>query len=174
MTALTDHLIARNADYAKTHEPRPPLPSLNTIVVSCTDARIDPAHILGVQPGEVVVLRNAGGRVTDAIERDIGLLIAMASKAMGRPADPEIVLVHHTQCGLEMLCNPEVVRGLSHATKIPPGTLEDLAISDHEASLREDVRRLAASPHIPSGPTVSALRYDQTSGQIELLFSEAL
>lgn len=174
MTALTDELLTRNADYAKTHRPRAPLPTLNTIVVSCVDARIDPAHILGLAPGEAVVLRNAGARVTEEIERDIALLVAMASKAMGRPADPEIVLIHHTQCGVEMLCKHEVVEQLSHATKIPPAALEARAIHDHAASLRDDVDRLAASAHVPPGARVSAMRYDQESGHLELLFTEAL
>lgn len=174
MTALTDELLSRNADYAKTHHPRAPLPTLNTIVVSCVDARIDPAHILGLAPGEAVVLRNAGARVTEEIERDIALLVAMASRAMGRPADPEIVLIHHTQCGVEMLCKREVVQRLSEATKLSTGALEARAIHDHAASLREDVDRLAASPHVPPGSRVSAMRYDQESGHIELLFTEAL
>ncbi|MGH1345815.1 MAG: carbonic anhydrase [Nannocystales bacterium] len=174
MSDITDQLIARNANYARTHEPRAPLPTLNTIVVSCVDARVDPAHLLGLTSGEAVVLRNAGGRVTEAVEQDIGLLCAMASKAMGRPADPEIVLIHHTQCGVELLCKEEVVEGLSRATSIAPEVLKDRAISDHEASLRRDVERLSASEHVPSGPKVSAMRYDQTSGHIELLFSEVL
>lgn len=174
MTALTDQLIARNAEYAKTHQARPPLPTLNTIVISCVDARVDPAHLLGLRPGEAVVLRNAGGRVTEEVEQDIALLIAMASKMLGRPANPEIVLIHHTQCGVEMLSNPEVSAGLSHATQIPAATLQARAIDDHDASLRADVQRLSASRHVPSGPVVSAVRYDQTTGRTEVLFSEAL
>ncbi len=174
MTALTDQLIARNAEYAQTHQARPPLPTLNTIVVSCVDARVDPAHLLGLAPGEAVVLRNAGGRVTAEVEQDIGLLIAMASKALGRPATPEIVLIHHTQCGVEMLANPEVSAALGDATQIPAATLQARAIDGHEASLRADMQRLSASPHVPSGPVVSAVRYDQTTGRAELLFSEAL
>mgnify|MGYP000742728118 CR=1 FL=1 len=174
MTAITNQLLSRNAAYAKTHQPRPPLPTLNTIVLSCVDARIDPAHILGLAPGEAVVLRNAGARVTDAVEQDIGLLIAMASAALGRPAAPEIVLIHHTQCGVEMLCSHDTVGKLSRATQIPSTVLEARAIADHEQSLRTDLARLAASPHVPAGITVSAMRYDQTYGRLDLLFTEAL
>ena len=76
MKNVPDQLLQRNEAYAQHHEPLAPLPTLNTIVISCVDARIDPAHILGLAPGEAVVLRNAGGRVTDAVLQDIALLIA--------------------------------------------------------------------------------------------------
>lgn len=174
MSAVLDSLIARNSTYALGHTARPPLPTLNTIIVSCTDSRVDPAHILGIEPGEAVVLRNSGGRVTEAIEQDIGLLIAMASKAMGMPAKPNIVLIHHTQCGAEMLADPAVVDALSGASGIASEALMGLAIANHHTSLEEDVGRLAASRLVPTGVTVSALLYDQMSGRAEFLFSRTL
>lgn len=171
---IAQTLLARNAAYAEAHEPRPPLPTLNTIVVTCTDARVDPAHILGLGAGEAVVLRNIGGRITEAVEQDIGILIAMASKAMGEPARPKIVLVHHTQCGAEMLCDDTVAKGLSASSGIAERVLTKLAIADHAKSLRADVDRLASSALVPAGVEVFALRYDQTSGHAEELFSETL
>lgn len=174
MSEAIDTLLDRNAAYAATHEARAPLPTLNTIVVSCTDARIDPAHILGVAPGEAVVLRNAGGRVTHAIEQDIALLVAMASRALGAPARPNVLLVHHTQCGVEMLAKPDAAQAFSQASGIDRRTLEALAIHDHEASLRADLARLAASPLVPAGVRVTGLRYDQTTGLVDVVFSEVL
>lgn len=174
MTNIPQQLLQRNEAYARGHQPRPPLPLLNTIVLSCVDARIDPAHVLGLAPGEAVVLRNAGGRVTEAVEQDIALLIAMASRAMKRPAKPEIVLIHHTDCGVERLCDDSVAEGIGGATGIPLDTLRQLAIHDHNTSLRQDFDRLAASPHIPAGPRVTALRYEQTSGRAAVAFQEEL
>lgn len=103
------------------------------------------------------------------MERDIGLLIALAPRAMGEPACPEIVLVHHTQCGVEMLRQPEVVAGLSRGSGIPSDVLEGLAIHDHSDSLRADIERLKRSPRVAAGARVSGLRYDQTSGKAEVV-----
>ena len=174
MPNVTDTLLARNETYAAQHQARPPLPTLNTIVVSCVDARVDPAHILGLASGEAVVLRNAGGRVTEAVEQDIGLLIAMASAALGKPARPDIVLIHHTDCGMERLAEPEVIEGLSSASGIAGSVLERLAIQDHTHSLRADVERLASSPLVPKGAQVTGLRYDQSSGRAEVLLTKTL
>lgn len=174
MSRITDMLLARNETYAAAHEPRPPLPSLNTIVVSCTDARVDPAHVLGLAPGEAVVLRNAGGRVSEAIEREVGLLIAMASTALGRPAQPDIVLIHHTDCGVERLADPKAVARLSRASGISDGTLEGLVIQDPVESLNEDVERLQKSPYIMRGAQVSAIVYDQHSGRASLVTTSTL
>lgn len=174
MKNVPDQLLQRNEAYAQHHEPLAPLPTLNTIVISCVDARIDPAHILGLAPGEAVVLRNAGGRVTDAVLQDIALLIAMASRAMPRPAQPEIVLIHHTDCGVERLRDAAVVQGLSNAAGIEAAHLHAIAIHDHAASLREDFERLETCALVPAGSRVTALRHDQRSGRAEIVFQEDL
>ena len=174
MKNVPEQLLQRNEAYTQHHEARAPLPTLNTIVISCVDARIDPAHILGLAPGEAVVLRNAGGRITDAVIQDIALLVAMASRAMQRPARPEIVLIHHTDCGVERLRDAAVVQSLSGASGIEAEHLHAIAIHDHAASLREDFERLDSSPMVPAGSRVTALRHDQSSGRAEVVFQKDL
>jgi len=166
-----DTLIERNAQYAVHHEPRPMFPSMGTLIVSCLDARIDPAHILGLQPGEALVIRNAGGRVTEAVEQELGMLLAMVTKATGKPARPKVVLVHHTDCGMERMANPGACSAVSAASGVPAETIERLAIHDHDASLADDLARLKASPYLPIGLPVSGLRYDQQTGQATVAFT---
>ena len=74
----------------------------------------------------------------------------------------------------ERLASPEVADGLSRASGIPKGNLAQLAITDHEASLRADLDRLAASPYVPPGSRVSGLRYDQMTGRAQVVFTETL
>ena len=164
-------LIDRNRAFAEgAHVHRPMLPTLNTLVVSCLDARTDPAHFLGLEPGEALVVRNAGGRMTAETEEQLAMLIVLAG-AMGAPL-PEVVLVHHTECGMQKLADPQLRGKISHAASIPTETLEGLAIHDHRDSLATDLARLNASARIPAGIRVTGLLFDAHTGQVETVFEE--
>jgi carbonic anhydrase len=164
-------LISRNASYAaRAHAPRPPRPTGNTIVVSCLDARTDPAHFLGIEPGEALVVRNAGGRVTDAVERELGMILALVAKSTGQAQKPQLVLVHHTSCGMERLTDAKLAAAVSDASGVEVDAIARLAIGDHHQSLKTDLQRLQTSRHVPRGLSVSGLRYDEASGRATVVF----
>lgn len=166
-TAHLDTLLARNATYAREeHRARPIAPDTTTIVVSCSDSRTDPSNYLGVADGEAVVIRNAGGRVTADVEREIGLLVAMMRTLDA--GDPQIVLVHHTDCGAQRLADAGVREVLASASGLDADELAGRAITDHAESLRADIERLRTSTVVPDGLVVTGLVYDTESGIAEV------
>ena len=111
LTELTDRNRAFAAEYGG---PLNIVPKFSTIVLSCVDARVDPAHFLGLEPGEALVMRNAGARVTKDVELDIGILWTLGGKLMGDKFNGmELAIVQHADCGLERLANPELQAALS-------------------------------------------------------------
>ena len=162
-------LYERNQGFARTFDQGdlPILPRHPTIVLTCLDARVDPAHFLGLELGDTLVLRNAGGRVTEDVEQSVALLSGLGRLVGGdRAPGLALAIVHHTDCGLERIAAPGPRRALAQSTGLEPQVLERLAISDHEASLRADIERLRASDLVPSGLEVSAHLYDVTSGRM--------
>ena len=165
-------LLERNRNTQRHHVLLPLLPKRPVVVLRCLDARTDPAHFLGLEPGEALVLRNVGGRVTPEVELQIAFVAAIARKNAG-PA-PTVLLVHHTDCGAESLVRPAVREAMAGAMGTAPEALATFAIDDHDASLRTDLERLRASSHALPGVTVVGLRLDHASGALDLRFSEVL
>ena len=104
-------LLDRNEQFARTYTPVPlGLPTAQVVVVSCLDHRVDPAIVLGLQLGDAPVIRNAGGRVTEAVIDDIAYLAFLAEQLFSGqgPADTlfEVAVIHHTQCGMGFLGDP--------------------------------------------------------------------
>ena len=165
-------LLERNERSLANHQPRPMNVALNTMVVSCLDPRSDPAHVLGLEPGDALVLRNAGGRVTPDVEVHIAMLATMA-KSMGMPLF-ELVIVHHSDCGMERLADDVVRSKVTAAAGLASGALDVFPIHDHdhERSLREDFDCLSKSSIVPSGLLVTAMVLDHESGSVEVAFSE--
>ena len=163
-----DTLYERNQGFARSFDQGdlPIMPRYSTIILTCLDCRVDPAHFFGLELGDALVLRNAGGRVTDDVEQSVAILSGMTRLVAGdRAPELSLAIVHHTDCGLERIAAPGPRQALSKNTGLKPDVLEALAISDHEASLRDDIERLRASDLVPSGVKVSAHFYDVTSGQ---------
>lgn len=165
MTSTTT-LLERNRQFASDFSAADlkPLPKLRTVVLTCGDARVDPAHILGLKLGDAVVVRNNGGRVTPAVLEEIAALAFIVAKMDGdKPAPFELVIVQHTQCGAERFADPD----FQHALKEHLGVdVSSVAIADHEESLREDVDRLRNAPAVPGYIIVSGYIYDVQSGQV--------
>jgi len=164
-----DTLYDRNKEFSRTFDrgDLPILPRRLTIVLTCVDSRVDPAHFLGLELGDTLVLRNSGGRVTDDVERDIALLSGMTRLVAGDGAPRfSLAIVHHTDCGLERIAAPGPRQALSQSTGLEPKVLEKLAISDHKTSFMDDIERLRASDLIPPGLEVSAHLYDVKSGRM--------
>lgn len=108
--SATDTLVARNAALSTALSGRPLTltPDLRAVVLACADHRVDPAQVLGLELGEAVVLRNPGGRVTPAFISELAVLATVA-QLEGLETGFELIIVHHTDCGLTRLDGPEQV-----------------------------------------------------------------
>ncbi|OBI88251.1 carbonic anhydrase [Mycobacterium sp. 1245805.9] len=159
-------LIDRNARRAKTLSTasRSLTPALRTIVLTCADHRVDPAHVLGLQPGDAIVLRNPGGRVTPDVLRSL-LVLSTVAAVEGIDAVFEILVMHHTDCGLARLDAPE------HAALVAAylGTHEDdvakLTVADPWRAVNYDVHLLREFARAPE-TTITGLVYDLESGTV--------
>ena len=150
------------------------LPRLSTAVLTCLDARSDPAHFLGLELGDAVVLRNTGGRVTADVERDLAILWFLASRLAGsRGPELELAIVQHTDCAMERFSDPHVQRGASQAIGVEESDIEMMAIADHETSLHGDIERLRRSDLVPGGLIVSGHLYDLNNGQLRQIVDSA-
>jgi len=170
MTITTDELVRRNAAFAAGGAfAGLPFPTPHTLqVLVCVDSRVDPAHVLGLDLGEAVVMRNIGGRVTPAVLRSWGLL---AKLGQSNPDDapktgpPHLTILHHTDCGIKQLAAfPEQ---LAEFFEIPVADLDIKEIDDPRAAVRIDVE--IARRTLPSGRVISGLVYDTETGLIEVV-----
>ncbi len=139
-------LLERNRPYAETFTggELPIQPRYRQLVMSCVDSRADPAHYLGLQPGDALVMRTLGGRVTDGAEQDIAVLANLMT-AMGGPDGPrlEVLIVHHTDCGLERLSDEE------RRSKISQGSGIDDAVFDFIEGFYNPLRRHSSIEDLP-------------------------
>jgi carbonic anhydrase len=164
-------LLDRNEQFARAYTPVPlGLPTAQVLVVSCLDHRVDPAIVLGLQLGEAPVIRNAGGRITEAVIDDIAYLAFLAEQLFGRqgPADTlfEVAIVHHTQCGTGFLADPDFRRRAAAATGVPEAALDASAVADPHVTVKADVERLLASPLLSPKVSVSGHVYDIATGRV--------
>lgn len=132
-------------------------PARKVAVIVCMDARLDPARSLGLEEGDAHVIRNAGGRASDALRS-----VIISQRLLGTR---EIVVVHHSDCGM-LTFNDEELRGI---IKKETGHLADqfsfLPFNDLEESVREDVRFLQNSPYVLDVP-ITGYIYDVKTGSI--------
>jgi carbonic anhydrase len=164
-------LLERNERFARTYTPVPlGPPTAQLLVVTCLDHRVDPAITLGLQLGEVVVIRNTGGRVTHAVIDDIAYLAFLAGQLFGEQffADSlfEVAVVHHTQCGTGFLADPSFRRQAAEATGRPEAALEASAVTDPHTTVTADVELLLTSPLLSPAVSVSGHVYDIATGLV--------
>jgi len=168
-------LIDRNHDFAEQQftSDLPLMPTLRTMVISCVDPRVDPAHLLGLEPGEALVLRNIGGRITPSTLQAIGMLGAIAQVEGINPTGPfNLIVLHHTDCGITRLENkPEMLAGYFG---IDPAAVTSKAISDPHKAVAVDVATLKTLAVLPKGWLISGLVYDVATGTVEVVVPEAL
>jgi len=134
-------------------------PSRGVLVLTCIDARIDPAKVLGLEIGEAHVLRNAGGRASDDAIRSA----TISSWLLGTR---EYVVIHHTDCGMTMFTDDVLHEKIRDATGIDVSDDEYLAFSDVDQSVRDDVARLRDVKTLPEGVTVAGFVYDVRTGEL--------
>jgi carbonic anhydrase len=156
-----EDLLAANARYAEVeHEVADSGVARRALaIVTCIDSRIDPLAVFGLEPGDAKILRNAGARVTDDVERSLALAVA----ALGVT---RIAVVQHTGCMLTEADDGELIAAVKASTGHEPEGFEPLAITDQAAVLDRDVARLLASPLLPAGLVVTGLVYDLHSGRL--------
>src|SRR6188508_2155062 len=140
--SVTDEYLANNEAYAAQFSgPLPLPPSKQVAVVACMDARLDVYRILGLGDGEAHVIRNAGGVVTDDEIRSL----AISQRLLGTQ---EIVLIHHTDCGMLTFTDDEFKRGIQDEIGIKPEWAPE-SFTDLDEDVRQSLARVHASPFIP-------------------------
>ena len=170
MTRMTP-LLERNEQFARTYTPVPlGLPAAQVIVVTCLDHRVDPAIVLGLKLGDAPVIRNAGGRVTQAVIDDLAYLAFLAGQLFGgQLADDglfEVAVIHHTQCGTGFLADPGFRRQAAEATGLSEAVLEASAVADPHTTVKADVERLLTSPLLSPKVSVSGHVYEIETGRV--------
>src|SRR5215467_6275236 len=150
---VTDEYLANNARYAESFSgPLPMPPSKHIAVVACMDARLNVYAILGLNEGEAHVIRNAGGVVTDDEIRSL----AISQRLLGTR---EIVLIHHTDCGMLTFTDDQFKRAIQDETGIKP-TWSAEAFPDLDEDVRQSIARIKASPFIPHKEAVRGFVFD--------------
>lgn len=165
-----DTLIDRNAHFTEA-EFNPDLkmmPSASTVVIGCVDPRVDPAHVLGLEQGEVAVIRNVGGRVNKPLLETLGILRVVARAAGREKGLSNLVLLHHTDCGI-IGCHAHAPDLLAQHLGVDTAALDDLAIDDPYKAVAHDVATLKANQQLPADLQVTGLVYDVKTGRVEVV-----
>jgi len=168
MTRLSP-LLDRNERFASTYSPTPlGLPTAQLIVVTCLDHRVDPAMVLGLELGDAPVIRNAGGRVTQAVIDDIAYLGFLVEQLSGGTAETlfEVAIIHHTQCGTAPLADPAFRQRAAAATNLPEEQLAASVVADPQLTVKADVELLLAAPSLSPKVSVSGHVYDIATGRV--------
>src|SRR5277367_6898437 len=177
-----DNLLQRNKEFAAqqsaagTRMPSFPRAMLNTkaFIIACADMRADPAHVLGIKPGEAVVLRNIGGRFTPGLLEQLALLGRIGEVAGENPGgggEFHLVVLQHTDCGITRLAGDTAK--LAHYFQISEGDLKTKAITDPRAAVVVDVAALRAIPALPGAWLISGLVYDVATGLVDVVVPPA-
>ena len=156
----TDTFVANSERYAaafdKGNLPMPP--AAHTAVVACMDARLNPYGVLGLSEGDAHVIRNAGGVVTDDEIRSL----AISQRLLGTE---EIILIHHTDCGMLTFTDDDFRRQIQQDTGIKPEWAAE-AFDDLDLDVRQSIARIKASPFIPKTDQVRGFVYDVKTGRL--------
>jgi carbonic anhydrase len=157
--SVTDELLANNARYAETFPGQLPLPPAKGVaVVACMDARLDVYRILGLNEGEAHVIRNAGGVITDDEIRSL----AISQRLLGTR---EIILIHHTDCGMLTFSDDQFKKSIQDDTGIKPAWSAE-AFPDLDEDVRQSIARIKASPFVPNKDSIRGFVFDVATGKL--------
>ena len=158
--SVTDELVRNAESYAEGFENRdlPRLPGRRIAIVACMDARLNPYTLLGLQDGDAHVIRNAGGVITDDEIRSLSI----SQRLLGTE---EIVLIHHTDCGMLTFTDDEFRRSIQEETGIKPGWAPE-AFPDVDEDVRQSLARVKVSPFIPRKDSVRGFVYEVETGRL--------
>ena len=158
--AVIDQLLENAKSYASRFDrgelPLPP--ARKVAVVACMDARLNPYGILGLQEGDAHVIRNAGGVITDDEIRSL----AISQRLLGTE---EIVLIHHTGCGMLTFTDDDFKAQIQQDTGIKPEWAAE-AFADLDGDVRQSIARIKASPFLPHKDRVRGFVYEVESGKL--------
>ncbi len=162
--SVTDELLANNARYAESFSGPLPLPPAKSIaVVACMDARLDVYRILGLNEGEAHVIRNAGGVITDDEIRSL----AISQRLLGTH---EVILIHHTDCGMLTFSDEQFKKSIQDDTGIKPAWSAE-AFPDLDEDVQQSIARIKASPFIPNKDSIRGFVFDVASGKLNEVVS---
>lgn len=145
------------SSFSKGNLPMPP--GRHVAVLTCMDARLDPARFLGLEEGDAHVIRNAGGRASDDAIRSI----TISEQLLGTN---EVVVIHHTDCGMLTFSNADLRKKLKQELNADAEHVDFLPFKDLEQSVRDDGATIKNSPFIPKNIEVSGFIYDVRSGRL--------
>jgi carbonic anhydrase len=159
--SVIDELLRANARYAEGHDAAglPAPPARHVAVVTCMDARILPAAVLGLQAGDAHVIRNAGGRTADALRS-----LVISQRLLGTT---EVMVVHHRRCGMLGLANEDVRARVREDLGADDGGMDYLPFADLEEGVRDDVALLRSSPLVGDDVTIRGFLYDEDTGRLQ-------
>ena len=168
-----DSALQRNRAFAAAggHRDAVVLPKLGLFVITCCDPRVDPAHFLGLDLSDAIVVRNVGGRVTPEAINDIAYIGQLAESVL--PDGPlfEVVVIHHTQCGTGALADDAFRHRYAERIGAEESSLLEHAVLDPVATVARDVERVRSAPAIPPRVTVSGYVYDVVTGLVETVLA---
>src|ERR1700746_2267032 len=158
--SATDEFLQNNAAYAAQFSgPLPLPPGKGVAVIACMDARLNVYAILGLNEGEAHVIRNAGGGVTDDVIRSL----AISQRLLGTR---EIILIHHSDCGMLTFTDDDFKRGIQDETGVkPPWAAE--AFPDPAEDVRQSLRRIENSPFVTKHVSLRGFIFDVATGKLE-------
>ena len=158
--SVTDEVLRNNEAYAQGFDKKdlPMPPSRHLAVVACMDARLDVHKILGLSEGDAHVIRNAGGVVTDDAIRSL----VISQRLLGTR---EVILIHHTDCGMLTFKDDEVKQQIEAEVGIKPEFALE-AFSDLEQDVRQSIARIKASPFLPNKDAVRGFIYEVETGRL--------
>jgi carbonic anhydrase len=158
--SITDELLQNNAAYASGFQagdlPMPP--AKQVAVLACMDARINPYGALGLREGDAHVVRNAGGVVTDDAIRSL----AISQRLLGTR---EIILIHHTDCGMLTFQDDDLKAAIEKETGLRPHFALE-SFGDVAEDVRQSIRRIQANPFVPHKDSVRGFVYDVSTGKL--------
>jgi carbonic anhydrase len=163
MTAMSaiDDLLHANERYAERYDEGglPAPPARRVAILTCMDARLDPARMLGLRTGDAHVIRNAGGRAQDALRS-----LVISQRMLGTT---EVMVIHHRDCGMLGLRDEDVRERVRQELGADDGGMEYLGFQDPEGAVRDDVALLRSSPLVADDMTIRGFLYDEDTGRLE-------
>jgi carbonic anhydrase len=156
----TDGLLVNNESYTASFDKAdaPGAPARKVAVVACMDARLNVYGILGLHEGDAHVIRNAGGVVTDDVIRSL----AISQRLLGTE---EIILIHHTECGMLTFTDDEFRGAIERETGIKPGWAAE-SFADLDGDVRQSMARINASPFVPRKDSIRGFVYEVATGRL--------
>ena len=161
MSAILNEVLAANAEHVATFGDKgtlPAPPARRIAILTCMDARLDPAHFAGLREGDAHVIRNAGGVVTDDEIRSL----AISQRLLGTR---EIVLIHHTDCGMLTFTDDDFKRDIQAETGIKPEWAAE-SFPDIEEDVRQSLRRIENSPFVTKHTSLRGFVFDVATGKL--------